>query len=307
MTKGLLQGLKWENFSKGFGENVVARHCPGCEATLVNARPLTLKVCPFCHGEALQEQALADPPVTPFSILPFTIPYSTAKSKLRRHLRRRYPWMLPKALLEVTRPERLLPVYLPYYLADVYLRGSWKAKVGFEVPFQQGGKMEKKEVWDQTTGYWEHLFEQVPVLVSSQVPGALVEQTGGFSFDELVDFQSGHLAAFPAEVTDVGPKEGIAAIEAAIDEAFQAAAIRNIRGDKIQDLALTAEKEGLTFQQVLVPVWHADVTYYGRRFQYLVNGRSGRVAGDKPVSRLRIAILAGLLLLLIGVMLWWVS
>jgi hypothetical protein len=41
---------------------------------------------------------------------------------------------------------------------------------------------------------------------------------------------------------------------------------------------------------VLLPVWMAAYKYRGRTFRFVVNGRTGRVQGERPYSKIKIAI-----------------
>ena len=52
------------------------------------------------------------------------------------------------------------------------------------------------------------------------------------------------------------------------------------------------------FKHILLPVWLSSYRYRGKVFRFMVNGESGRVAGEAPLSPLKIAlaILGGLTL-----------
>ena len=45
-----------------------------------------------------------------------------------------------------------------------------------------------------------------------------------------------------------------------------------------------------TFKHVLVPVWLVRYDYGARNFQVLVNGYTGKVAGEQPWSWVKIAL-----------------
>ncbi|MCB0854837.1 MAG: hypothetical protein KDD63_21600, partial [Bacteroidetes bacterium] len=55
----------------------------------------------------------------------------------------------------------------------------------------------------------------------------------------------------------------------------------------------------ITFRHALVPVWVSIYTYQGKNFQFLVNGQTGRVTGEKPISFNKIYTAIGLIVLLV--------
>jgi len=53
----------------------------------------------------------------------------------------------------------------------------------------------------------------------------------------------------------------------------------------------------VTFKHVLLPVWMAAYKFRGETYRVVINGRSGRVSGQRPWSfwKILLAVLAGLL------------
>ena len=54
----------------------------------------------------------------------------------------------------------------------------------------------------------------------------------------------------------------------------------------------------VTFKHILLPVWLAAYKYRGQSYQFVVNGRTGRVQGERPYSAWKIgfAVIIGLIL-----------
>ena len=70
-----------------------------------------------------------------------------------------------------------------------------------------------------------------------------------------------------------------------------------VPGDTYRDLRISAHWSGQTFKHILVPVWLLTYDYFGKSYQVLVNGYTGRIAGKHPLSwvKITLAILGGLL------------
>ena len=62
----------------------------------------------------------------------------------------------------------------------------------------------------------------------------------------------------------------------------------------------TAIKD-VTFKHILLPIWVAAYKYRGKTYRFVVNGRSGRVQGERPWSAWKIAFAVVVGLIIAGV------
>jgi hypothetical protein len=76
---------------------------------------------------------------------------------------------------------------------------------------------------------------------------------------------------------------------------------RDIGGDHQRIDRRRTNHVGVTFKHTLLPIWVANYRYRERLYRVLVNGRSGRVAGDRPWSAWKIVRL--ILLILFAILL----
>jgi hypothetical protein len=80
---------------------------------------------------------------------------------------------------------------------------------------------------------------------------------------------------------------------------------RDVPGDTQRNLEVESVYQGRTFKHILVPVWLATYTYGAKSFQVVVNGYTGKMAGEHPLSwvKITLAVLAALIVILIILML----
>ena len=64
---------------------------------------------------------------------------------------------------------------------------------------------------------------------------------------------------------------------------------RDIGGDHQRVDSQRTRYSAVTFKPLLLPVWVAAYRYREKTYQIVVNGRTGRVAGDRPWSGWKIA------------------
>lgn len=76
----------------------------------------------------------------------------------------------------------------------------------------------------------------------------------------------------------------------------------DIGGDEQRVSDVQTQISDVTFKHILLPVWLAAYKYRGRTFRFVVNGRTGRVQGERPYSAWKItfAVILGLIVALIA-------
>ena len=62
-----------------------------------------------------------------------------------------------------------------------------------------------------------------------------------------------------------------------------------VPGDTYRNLDMQAQYSGQTFKHILAPVWLINYDYHGKSYQVLANGVTGQLAGEHPLSWLKIA------------------
>jgi len=71
----------------------------------------------------------------------------------------------------------------------------------------------------------------------------------------------------------------------------------DIGGDRQRVHSVNTKVSDVTFKHILLPVWMAAYKFRGETYRVVINGRSGRVSGQRPWSfwKILLAVLAGLL------------
>jgi hypothetical protein len=76
---------------------------------------------------------------------------------------------------------------------------------------------------------------------------------------------------------------------------------RDVPGDTHRNLQISSHYQIRTFKHILVPVWLASYTYGSKSFQVVINGYTGKMAGEHPLSwvKITLAVLAVIIVILI--------
>ncbi|RMG56960.1 MAG: hypothetical protein D6722_25590, partial [Bacteroidetes bacterium] len=273
--------------------DLVSYSCGQCQSIFAQPPEVPATSCPFCEGEELgrgqQHQQLAEP----FSLIPFAISRSSALSRLGRL------WLLPPAIRAVLKPERMRAMYIPFFLFDTLTRSTWRAMVGFSfIENTRNGPRDSK-AWEPSTGYYEHFYENLEVPASVGADPVNLADILPFDWSKVVPYDPRYLRDTPVECYQESEIGTFRLADQLLDMEIHDAIMGRLPGHDVKKMLVNSEKHSIAFRHVLVPVWVASFVFRGELYQFLINGQSGKITGDRPLSNRRLFILLGGLFLLI--------
>ena len=77
---------------------------------------------------------------------------------------------------------------------------------------------------------------------------------------------------------------------------------RDIGGDEQRIQSARTRYDDITFKHILLPVWVSAYRFHGKIFRLVINGRTGEVQGERPLSAWKIAGAVLAVLVIIGIL-----
>ena len=154
--------------------------------------------------------------------------------------------------------------------------------------------------WHGVSGHVQRFFDDVLVLASHSLPKQYTDGLEPWDLSELEPYQPQYLAGFRAEGYQVELQDGFAEARAYMDRMILRDVKFDIGGDEQRVTNVQTQISAVTFKHILLPVWMAAYKYNGQTYRFVVNGRTGRVQGERPYSKWKIAfaVLLGLVVAL---------
>jgi hypothetical protein len=200
-------------------------------------------------------------------------------------------WFAPSGLQQYARKGRRMDgIYVPYWTFDANTQSNYigeRGTVYYETQtVQRDGKRQQIRVakvrWTRAKGRVKRFFDDVLVLASTALEP--------WDLSALEPYTPEYLAGFRAEAYSVPLEGGFTQAREYMDRVIQRDVKFNIGGDRQRVHDIQTQMSALTFKHVLLPVWLAAYKYRGKTFRFVVNGRTGRVQGERPYSALKITI-----------------
>jgi len=281
--------------ARGWQAAKTAVRCQSCQAISVFDAARVGQRCDFCGSAALVPHEQVKDAFRPESLLPLRISEPQARDRIRAWFRGL--WFAPGRFAARALTDTLKGVYVPYWTFDARADATWTAEAGHYYYVGSGKRRERRVRWTPASGSLSHVFDDELECASRGVEASLLRGIEPFPTDELVPYDPGYLAGWVVERYQIDLVAAAESSRRRMDAHVRALCARQVPGDTQRNLAVRASYAGQTFKHILAPVWLATYTHRGRSRQVVVNGVTGKVAGDRPWSWPKIAFAVLLALL----------
>ncbi|MBI4664281.1 MAG: zinc ribbon domain-containing protein [Verrucomicrobia bacterium] len=282
--------------------------CQSCQAISVFDPARVAQRCDFCGSSTLVPYEQTEAPIHPESLLPFKITEPAVRETVRQWYRSR--WFAPNRLKASAMTDTVQGVYLPYWTFDAQAHADWTAESGYyyyttETYRDSKGETRTRQVrhirWQHSSGAVDHLFDDELVSASKGVAEELLREIEPFPTAQLTGYSPAFLAGWLAEQYQIDLIAAAQKSRARMDRELEGQCASQVPGDTHRNLRVHARYSNQTFKHILLPVWLLTYNYGSKKFQVLVNGSTGRIAGRYPRSWVKITLLVFFIALAAGV------
>ena len=301
----------------GYGTDTKSISCQQCGATTAVEPGVTSTECPFCGSNVVLEQETAADIIQPESVVPFQVSQDVALRKYRDWLGRGI--FRPGDLARRAGRGDLYGVYLPFWTFDTDAFSRWRAQAGYYyyetetyTATENGKRVTKtrqvrKVRWEPAWGQHSGSYDDVLVYATGSIDQDILEKIYPFHTQQLVPYAPQYLSGWRAEQYQIELHEAWEIGKGKIENHERGACIQQIPGDTYQDLHVNTTITDSTFKHVLLPVWIASYPYKGKVYRYMINGQTGEVQGQKPVSWIRVTIAVVIVLVIAAIIFFLLS
>lgn len=306
IEKSYHDAISHEGHELGLGKEHKNFVCKSCGAvTMVDVTDVVIN-CPFCGSSHVNAEAYDKTFIKPQGIIPFKIEKNIAYQKFREWIGS--GWFRPNDLKKVTTLEKIHGVYVPFWTYDAMTESTWWAEAGYyyyetHTYTDANGNIQTTQVqkirWIPVSGYYEEFFDDVTVIASKGIPQSRVQDIYPYDFSKLINYDPRLLVGWESELYGIDIHKGFKIAEKIMDDYIRQACIRQIPGDTYRFLQINTHKYNITYKHILLPIWIAAYRYNGEVYQVIVNGQTGKISGEKPLSWIKIILFVLFIILII--------
>ena len=289
--------------------------CSNCGATTsFDAGSQTLR-CPFCGTQmAVRASGAAVQTITsPQYVLPFTLDKDASATKVREWLGDSF--FAPGDLKSRSALDRGQGTYVPFWRFDADTQSDWEGEVSQTHTRQvarmvtaSDGKQERRMVdeqyqtWHPRSGSHSG-HHRTFVCASKGLTQSEADELTPFPEEAMRTFSTDLLAGYASEEPGLDERGAWEPGEARIREMERDECAREVERLTRVETSLDNRQSAVCY----LPVWLYTYHYDGKQYRVLVNGHTGEIVGDRPVSKLKVWLVVGavVLVVLVIVLLIW--
>ncbi len=220
---------------------------------------------------------------------------------------------------------KLRGVYLPFWRFTMRAESQWSAQIGeywyrteTYTTTDAKGNMQTRTRRVQETEWWNlsgrhHLYHRDYLISGSKgLPQTQAHRIFPYNLPALKRYDASYLAGWITEEYSIEKEMAHKTCQQEFYRRESAAVAAFLPGDTHRDLRVSTRFSGVTSDLCLLPVYLLSYRHQDKVYRFLVNGQTGKIAGDKPWSKQRIwaavgiglgllALLVILILILAGV------
>ncbi len=257
-------------------------NCPGCGAELICDETTAATSCPYCGNNAIVPGQLSDM-LKPDYVIPFQYSREQAIAALKDYYRGKK--LLPKAFSDQNHIEEIKGVYVPFWLfdgeadADLRFRGTRVSSM------TQGDSIITTTDSYSVRRLGTVRFEKIPVDASSKMPDAHMDAIEPYDYSGLKPFSNAYLPGFMADKYDVQPEDCFRRADERAENTAVELISRTVSGyssciPESRQVRIRRGRVGYA----LLPVWMLSTKWNGNNYLFAMNGQTGKLIGDLPVS-----------------------
>ncbi|MBO4898349.1 MAG: hypothetical protein J5590_08650 [Clostridia bacterium] len=284
-------GFDWSEYKEAFGtgetlDNTVVYNCLSCGATVQTDATTAATHCPYCDNEIVINERLTGG-IKPNYIIPFKIDKKGLKDKVAEYAKGKK--LLPKNFFSEQVMDKIMGVYVPFWLFDAELAGEMDFDASSVKFFT-----DSRYSYTKTDHFLIKLngkmnFSKVPVDGSTKMDDDLMDALEPFDYSQMVPFDTSYLSGFLADRFDENPDKSLPRaskrmLESATD-AFSSQISSSYSSSSMRSNRMKISQAAVKY--AMLPVYLININYDNKKYRFAVNGQTGKTVGELPVSKKR--------------------
>ena len=278
-------GLAQENSvteNTEFAEHTNLYLCESCGAEIVADENTVATFCHYCHGTVTLKGRVSGA-LQPELIIPFKIDKAMAETSFKNWCKKK--WFLPKSFSSQGQLEKMVGLYVPFWLADCEVDASAEYDAKKIHSYRSGDyRITNTKIYSASRAA-KMTYRGIPADGSRKLEDTLMDAVEPFDYNEFLPFSMNYFSGFYADKYDVEKSEAINRIKERMISGAMQVLRQSVTGytsvvPKGQRLRIMKTK----WHYTMLPVWFMTYMYGGKKYFFAINGQTGKIAGIIPVS-----------------------
>ena len=264
--------------------------CPNCGAEVACDGNTVATICCYCHTPVIHKGKLSGM-LKPHKIVPFQYDRAQAQEVFQQFIRKKK--FVPKGFFAPEQLEKMQGIYYPFWLTDADTTAELSARATRVRRWTSGNYRYTETSYFSIDRGGDIHFEDIATSAISEGDKEMLEGILPFPSEALQPFSMPYLSGFLTKKRDIEKEQ----LEGEVQSKMEGYATQLLRDTISGYTSVTVNHVDVTPHRVgweygLFPVWLMVWKGKKRNFIYAMNGHTGKVYGELPISWQKVLALA---------------
>lgn len=266
-------------------------NCKSCGAELITDNTISATNCLYCMSPTIIKSRFSGS-FKPKSLIPFRLTKTQAEEIYRNWIGKRF--FAPNEFKTQEEIKKISGIYAPFWLFDCEVDGNIVGEGTRVRSWTTGDYKYTQTKYYRVIRRGKVKYRRIPVDASTKLDDTLMHKIEPYNYDDLTDFSMQYMSGFMAEKYDVEADDAEQVMKTRVDKYTE----DRLRGTVSGYTSYRVNEKQITFSDKnhsysLLPVYMLVKIYKEKEYIFIVNGQTGKVVGESPVSFLKQLAFAG--------------
>jgi DNA-directed RNA polymerase subunit RPC12/RpoP len=281
-----VEGFDWSGYKNETSHETMhtaVYTCQSCGATIEADASTAATKCPYCDNNVVMNERVQGG-IRPNAVIPFRYKSKDLPGLVKKFYQGKK--LLPNNFFNDSYLTDVQGLYVPFWLFDCGVEGGVNLQGERVISYSEGDYDVTETSYYMLERDGSMHFSHIPVDASTKMSNDLMDSVEPFDFSELADFQEGYLSGFLADRFDSDPDAELPRASARLMRSAEETlkgTCHGYTGVHITSNAMQISDASVKY--ALLPIYLLNCNYKGEKYQYAVNGQTGKVVGRLPIDK----------------------
>lgn len=267
--------------------------CPSCGAELIADSTTSATFCVYCKNPSVIKSRLSGR-FKPKSLIPFRLTKEQAEDIYRKWVGRSL--LTPGGFKRKEEIEKVTGIYAPFWLFDCKADGMIEGEATRVNTWSDGNYNYTQTRYYRVSRRGDAEYRRVPVDASKKLDDKFMHMIEPYDYSGLTDFSMQYMSGFMAERYDVESPEAESVMKERVDGYLEDRLRKTVNGYSAFNISQKqVQLSDVTQDYSMLPIYLMINKFKGKDHIFIVNGQTGKVVGDIPISPLKQLAFAGII------------
>ncbi len=255
--------------------------CESCGGEVYSDENTSATMCPYCGNAVILKGRLSGT-LKPDIVIPFKRSNKDAIDALKEKCKGNI--LVPKRFVNENELEEIKGLYAPFWIYDADVDAEFKFVGVNERRISTNDEEIIIRDYYSVRRAGNISFEHIPVDGSKKLDDKLMESIEPFYYEDAVDFKTAYLSGYLADKYDVTQEEASPRASERIANETEVAFKETAHYDSVSTRERGVRIHDTKASYALYPVWLMNTHWNDKKFTFAMNGQTGKIVGNLPIS-----------------------